>query len=375
MRTVVLDTNVLLADPGSVLGFDDGEVIIPETVLGELDKLKTSRVDPDLRFRGREVSRLLFDLSEQGSLVDGVDLPDGGRLRVVPFESDADLPDGLSARNADDRILAVAFQVSHDKSSSVTMITNDLNMLLKAQSLGIAVERYGDGVEGGFAKRYIIRPFQRYRVPLGILAVSLAVFAAVLLVAVYGSRITTSGSGSVPEEFQQLLTPELRGLLEDFQALERDPNDAQALLDVANYYYELREQTGDPRYSRQAIAYYNRYLKIQPEDLNARTDLAIELYLSGQTDQAIQEVNRALEREPNHINANFNLGIFYWKGRREFQAADAQFTKVIELTAGSTSQAEHSVQQQALSARTQMRTEADAAGAPLSIPETEGVTF
>lgn len=375
MRIVVLDTNVLLADPGSVLGFDDGEVIIPETVLGELDKLKTSRVDPDLRFRGREVSRLLFDLSEQGSLVDGVDLPDGGRLRVVPFESDADLPEGLSARNADDRILAVAFQVSHDNDDSVTMITNDLNMLLKAQALGIAVERYGDGVEGGFAKRYIIRPFQRYRVPLGILAVSLAVFAAVLLVAVYGSRITTTGKGAVPEEFQQLLSADLRGLLEDFQALERDPNDPQALLDVANYYYELREQTGDPRYSRQAIAYYNRYLKIQPEDLNARTDLAIELYLSGQTDQAIQEVNRALEREPNHINANFNLGIFYWKGRREFQAADAQFTKVIELTAGSTSQAEHSVQQQALSARTQMRAEAEAAGAPLSIPATEGVTF
>ena len=87
-KVLVLDTNVLLADPNSVLSFPRAEVVIPETVLGELDKLKTARVDPDLRFRGREVSRILFELSEEGSLIEGVDLPDGGRLRVAPFEND-----------------------------------------------------------------------------------------------------------------------------------------------------------------------------------------------------------------------------------------------------------------------------------------------
>ena len=67
-KVVVLDTNVLLADPQALLSFPRAEVVIPETVLGELDKLKTARVDPDLRFRGREVSRLLFEFSEEGSL-------------------------------------------------------------------------------------------------------------------------------------------------------------------------------------------------------------------------------------------------------------------------------------------------------------------
>ena len=111
-KIVVLDTNVLLADPNSVLSFPRAEVVIPETVLSELDKLKTARVDPDLRFRGREVSRILFDLSEEGSLVDGVELPDGGTLRVMPFDADTrDLPEGISARNADDRILITALQV------------------------------------------------------------------------------------------------------------------------------------------------------------------------------------------------------------------------------------------------------------------------
>ena len=87
-KIVVLDTNVLLADPNSILSFPRAEVVIPETVLSELDKLKTARVDPDLRFRGREVSRILFDLSEEGSLVEGVELPDGGSLRVMPFDAD-----------------------------------------------------------------------------------------------------------------------------------------------------------------------------------------------------------------------------------------------------------------------------------------------
>jgi hypothetical protein len=63
----------------------------------------------------------------------------------------------------------------------LTMVTNDLNMLLKAQTYGLEVERYADGPDGGFAKRYIIRPFQRYRVPLGILGTSLAVFAAIIV--------------------------------------------------------------------------------------------------------------------------------------------------------------------------------------------------
>ena len=110
-KIVVLDTNVLLADPQSLLSFPRAEVVIPETVLGELDKLKTARVDPDLRFRGREVSRLLFEFSEEGSLTEGVDLPEGGRLRVAPFDSSVSLPDGVGTRNADDRILATVYQV------------------------------------------------------------------------------------------------------------------------------------------------------------------------------------------------------------------------------------------------------------------------
>ena len=357
-KVVVLDTNVLLADPNAILSFPRAEVVIPETVLGELDKLKTARVDPDLRFRGREVSRLLFELSEEGSLVDGVDLPDGGRLRVAPFESDAEMPEGLVARNADDRILATAVHVcqASKKGCEVTLVTNDLNMLLKAQTLGIAVSRYGEGVEGGFARRYIIRPFQRYKVPIGILAVAIGVFAAVLVMA-YFFRVPGTSRG-VPTEFTELLSPAQRTALQALTTLESDPRDADALLAMGNFYFtqtEVAQQTGDRgsviQYSRLGIRYYERYLEEEPGDNDARADLASLLFYSGQTDRAIQQVGNVLADDDNHVNANYNLGIFYWQGRRDLDAARDQMQRVIELTENDAQQRQTYEQAQATLAR------------------------
>jgi hypothetical protein len=352
-KVVVLDTNVLLADPNSVLSFPRAEVIIPETVLAELDKLKTARVDPDLRFRGREVSRILFDLSEEGSLIDGVELPDGGMLRVVPYDADTkDLPEGLSARNSDDRILVTALHIHNDCSAECDMrlVTNDLNMLLKAQTLGIAVERYGDGAEGGFAKRYIIRPFQRYRVPITILAVALAVFLGVLVIATFSQR-GRLGETAMPAEFKGLLTSEQLGALDAINTLQTNPNDPEALLKMANVYFDQNVAAAQTdagaamNFGQQGIRYYERYLKISPQDNDARADLATLYFATGQTDRAIQEVGIVLQRDKNHVKANFNLGLFYGQGRRDYAAAQAQFEKVIALTQNDPKQ--HGVFQQA----------------------------
>jgi rRNA-processing protein FCF1 len=374
-RIVVLDTNVLLADPNSLLSFPRAEVVIPETVLGELDKLKTARVDPDLRFRGREVSRILFEFSEEGSLIEGVDLPDGGRLRVAPFESDRDLPDGLAARNADDRILATALQVCKASGSGcdVTLVTNDLNMLLKAQTLGIPVSRHGEGVEGGFAKRYIIRPFQRYKIPIGILAVALGVFAAVLVI-VYFARVPGS-VGGVPSEFTDLLSTQQQRALQALTKLESNPNDPESLLAMGNFYFGLvneAQAAGDRpaelQYSRSGIRYYGRYLAERPEDNDARADMASLLFYSGSTDQAIQQVGTVLESNPEHVNGNYNLGIFYWRGRRDLQAAQDQMQRVVELTENDSR--EHATLELAQAVLAQIELELQGAGSETG---TEGV--
>lgn len=329
MRTIVLDTNVLLADPNVLFAFNDAEIIIPETVLGELDKLKTSRADADLRFRGREVSRTLFELSEQGSLIAGVDMPDGGRLRVVPFESDSDLPDGMSTRNADDKILAVAYQVCKNECEGLVVITNDLNMLLKAQALGLDVQRYGDGVEGSFARRYIIRPFQRYRIPLAILGMSLGVFAAIVFIAMtFRPDGGVSDQINVPPELRETFTTTQLQIYSLLQEVESSPDSANALLSLGNTYFELGNY---PRSS----TFYERYVELQPDNLDATTDLAASYFSSGKTDQAIQTVNGVLSRNPEHVKANFNLGVMLWQGKGDLAAAKKQFEKVLELTSGS----------------------------------------
>jgi Flp pilus assembly protein TadD len=379
-KIVVLDTNVLLADPNSVLSFPRAEVVIPETVLGELDKLKTARVDPDLRFRGREVSRMLFELSEDGSLIDGVDIPDGGRLRVATLDSDVKLPEGMSTRNPDDRILATAFQVcsASGDDCEVQLVTNDLNMLLKAQTLGVNVVRYGEGVEGGFAKRYIIRPFQRYRVPITILAVAVAVFAAVIAIAVFTTRQNTSTSAALPAEFKAVLSAKQLGFLDALIALQTNPGDPEALLAVANYYFDTTEAAraaGDQasafKFAQQGIRYFERYLKQSPQDLEARADLASLRFYTGSVDEAIRDAKQILGENPNHINANYNLGIFYWqKGSPDFEAAAGQMRKVIKLT--ETDPQQHSVSQQAQAVLGRVLQDAQAAGRP--IEATQGAT-
>lgn len=371
MKTIVLDTNVLLADPQALLAYPDCEVVIPETVLGELDKLKTSRVDPDLRFRGREVSRMLFELSEQGSLIDGVDLPDGGRLRVAPLDSELQMPEGMSTRNADDRILAVAFQLCQEGCpGGLTMVTNDLNMLLKAQTYGLEVERYAEGPDGGFAKRYIIRPFQRYRIPLGILGTSLAIFAAIIFITLWGPGARETVPTAVPVEFRDQLPQAQQRILDYLTILERDETNLDTRLSLANLYYELRLSTGDIRYSTLAIRHYERYLELRPEAADVRADLAASYFYAGQTDRAIQEATRILEQEPEHVQATFNLGVFYWRGRQDFAAAATQFSRVIDLTSNGDEQAQ-AINRDATTALEQVRQDAADAGQPLP----EGGTF
>lgn len=365
MRTVVFDTNVLLADPESIFGFPGAEIVLPETVLAELDKVKTGRADADLKFRGREVSRVLFDLSEEGDLAAGVELPGGGQLRVVPLRPDLTLPEGLSGRNADDRILAVAFQVCEDGCDDLTLVTNDLNMLLKAQTLGIKVERRDNGPETSFGRRFIVRPFQRYRIPLGILAMSLAVFAAIVVLTLLSRDGGSQPQGGVPSEFRQVLSAQQEEILDLLLRLQDNPTDTDAMLGLANEYYNLSNHTSSTQIAEFAKRYYEQYLQMEPQDLNARTDLAIMHFTLGDSDRAIQEVSQVLQSNPDHVNANYNAGIFYWKGQRNYARAAAFFRTVLDLTANAQDANGQQVNLAATNALTSLAAEALEAGQPI----------
>ena len=83
MKNFILDTNVLLHDPQSLFKFQDNNIIIPITVIEEVDRFKK-----DMNETGRNarmVSRILDSMREKGSLASGVTMPGGGTLRIEMF--------------------------------------------------------------------------------------------------------------------------------------------------------------------------------------------------------------------------------------------------------------------------------------------------
>ena len=81
MRKIyVMDTNILIHAPEAILNFEDNEVVIPMTVLEELDGLKNSEKEKGRN--AREAIRHLENLLIQGNLVAGVDTEQGGIIRI-----------------------------------------------------------------------------------------------------------------------------------------------------------------------------------------------------------------------------------------------------------------------------------------------------
>ncbi|HEY5548222.1 MAG TPA: PIN domain-containing protein [Coriobacteriia bacterium] len=334
MRIVVIDTNVLLSQPEVINSFHDADVVIPEMVLSEIDKLKIARVDPELRYKGRQVSRILFELSEMGSLHDGVELANGSALRIVGLGNDLQLPPGLSSKNTDDRILAVAVRLQGEGDDHVTLVTNDLNMLIKAQSFHLNVERVE--TDDGFMRRFVVHPFQRYRSALGILAVAFAVFAAAIyltLFSPFAAGRQATGLSDVPAEFVEQLSIEHQQQLNYLFRLEASPNDIEARTSLATVYDSLSQENST--YLPFAIKHWEIVVQKDPKDADARTDLATDYFRSGKIDLAIREVRQVLAADPEHFNANFNLAVFLMStDPKDFQGAADQLQLVIKMANG-----------------------------------------
>lgn len=355
-RIIVFDTNVLLTDAEALLSYPGAEVLIPEPVLSEIDKLKTARVDPDLRYRGRNVSRLLFDLTDGKSLIEGVTIENGTTLRVVPFDfQGVGLPDGFGTKNSDDKILATAYIAKKDNpDKQVYLITNDLNMLLKAQTYGVPVEQYGSGSDVSWAKKYIVRPFQRYRVSITILAVAIAVFLGTVWVSTPGDGNGNSAAGTLTTEYRQLLTDDAKNAWDALTSLKADPSDAPSLRILGNYFFgraDNAQRAGDQaaaiEYAEIGAQYYDRYLSFTPTDADVRVDMATLYFYANDEDRAIQEAASVLDNNSEHLMANYTLGIFYYQSGKDLNKAKAQFQKVIALTSENANGDLHSINEQA----------------------------
>lgn len=142
-KIFVLDTNVILHDHTCIYQFQDNDIVIPITVLEELDKFKRGN-DP-INFQAREFVRELDDLIGDHLLNGGIKLGiDKGKLSVEtgkPFTEE--LKQSFREDIPDHRILAIAMYVAQKSPNrNCILVTKDINLRIKAKSLNLLAEDY-----------------------------------------------------------------------------------------------------------------------------------------------------------------------------------------------------------------------------------------
>jgi tetratricopeptide (TPR) repeat protein len=336
----VLDTNVLLYNPRALYAFPDADVIIPDTVLVELDKIKTSRADRELRYRGREISRILFELSDNGKLTDGITFGKNSLLKVVNYDPSKGKHDHLSSKNSDDRILAIVNQLNAESNGRpVTIVTNDLNMLLKAQTYGVKVEHPGKEFAYTGVRRIVFAAQAKKKsvgTMVAIAAVVLSTYYVTQNPALLGLQQTNAkieGPPSLVKEFQdyQNQVKVLQTQKETYQAiLKKRPKDLQALIGIGDVFFNLGGLNDDPNNFQKAIDNYETALSVDPKQKTVRTNMAMAYYKLDIRDRAVSELNKVIEEDNAFYQAYFRLGTIY-SNENDLPAARSCFEKVVEF--------------------------------------------
>jgi len=148
-KIFVVDTNVLIHDPTSILRFHEHDVYIPIVVLEELDNSKVGM--SEVARNVRQVSRMLDDLVEKanGDISHGVKLPSAskdietGHLYFHMEAPRSPLPFGLSGRGSDNSLLGITLDLGKSHPDrQVILVSKDINLRIKARALGIRAEDY-----------------------------------------------------------------------------------------------------------------------------------------------------------------------------------------------------------------------------------------
>ncbi len=142
-KRFVLDTNVLLSSPNAIFAFSEHDIVVPISVIEELDTFKKGLTE--VGRNARHFSRILDEFRERGSLSTGIpifpDKPNSGRVFVI-LESDMNILPLHFERKTDNLILSVALLLKEKDPDSVILITKDSNLRIKADALGIVVQDF-----------------------------------------------------------------------------------------------------------------------------------------------------------------------------------------------------------------------------------------
>jgi len=144
-KIFVLDTNVILHDHDCISSFQEHNVVIPITVLEEIDKFKKG--NEIINFNAREFSRKLDAMGGDKLLNEGIPLESGGIVAVhTNVKRDELLSEVFWEDKPDHRIISLAFNLAKEYGKErVILVSKDINIRMKAKSIGIKAEDYETG--------------------------------------------------------------------------------------------------------------------------------------------------------------------------------------------------------------------------------------
>jgi len=149
----LLDTNVLLYDPNAILAYPDGEVIVPITVIEEIDQFKSEVTETGRN--ARLVSKSIDTYRRTGSLAAGVRQPNGSTFRVHIWNAEGGpLPPELDMRRSGNRVLACALQLlEQEDARPLVLVSQDTNIRIKANAMGVEATSY-EAERGSMSELY-----------------------------------------------------------------------------------------------------------------------------------------------------------------------------------------------------------------------------
>lgn len=141
-KTFVIDTNVLLQSPSAIYAFGDNDIVLPDVVLEELDKFKKEK--GELGANARETARILERLRQKkdnGDLLNGLRLENGGLLRVETGHQEISLTSNWSDEKKDNRILKTCVYLK-ESGKDVYLVTRDIFLRIKAEIIKIVAQDF-----------------------------------------------------------------------------------------------------------------------------------------------------------------------------------------------------------------------------------------
>ncbi|MBN1981898.1 MAG: PhoH family protein [Chitinivibrionales bacterium] len=142
MKNFIIDTTILLYDPAALFAFGNNSLFVPIHAVEEIDKFK--RDMNEIGRSARQVSRILDSLRSKGSLASGVTLDNGGTLSVIMAKKNhlEAIQKEIISKDHDRLLFAVALELQERGQQPPIIVTKDVNLRIKADSLGIGVQDY-----------------------------------------------------------------------------------------------------------------------------------------------------------------------------------------------------------------------------------------